>query len=129
MFFGEDDVIQEYEPNERYPFFCDFYIKSRDMFIEVNIHWTHGEHWFDESDEKDIDRLNKLKLKSSSKYYENAVKVWSERDVRKRLTAMKYTLNYVTFWDKSLEDFHSWVDAGCPDSKDWLQEYEWTNYI
>ena len=27
---------------DRYPFACDFYISSLDLFIECNYHWTHG---------------------------------------------------------------------------------------
>jgi hypothetical protein len=39
----------------------DIYIKSLDIFIECNFHWTHGGHWFNYNDEQDIKRLNFLK--------------------------------------------------------------------
>ena len=35
--FGIEDVIYQYM-DERYPFNCDFYIKSLDLFIEINSH-------------------------------------------------------------------------------------------
>ena len=35
--YGEDNVLCQYRDN-RYPFNCDFYIKSLDLFIEVNYH-------------------------------------------------------------------------------------------
>ena len=35
------DVITQYK-DDRYPFACDFYIPSLDLFIECNYHWTHG---------------------------------------------------------------------------------------
>lgn len=34
--YGADDVIRQYK-DERYPFACDFYIKSKDTFIELNL--------------------------------------------------------------------------------------------
>ena len=39
--YGSDDVVRQYS-DDRYPFSCDFYIKSKDLFIECNFHWTHG---------------------------------------------------------------------------------------
>ena len=34
--FSKEDIIPQYFDGERYPFKCDFYIKSVDLFIEVN---------------------------------------------------------------------------------------------
>lgn len=122
--FGVDDVLRTYNLDNRYPFACDFYIKSRDMFIELNAHWTHGTHWFDSS--LDVELLNEWKIKAvNSEYYKNGVHVWSEADVKKRNVAAKSNLNYVVFWDWKLRDFDLWVDAGCPDSRDWNYEYDW----
>lgn len=39
--FGPDDVVRQYR-DPRYPFFCDFYVRSLDLFVECNFHWTHG---------------------------------------------------------------------------------------
>lgn len=36
--FNENDIITEYSDDPRYPFKCDFYIKSEDLFIELNAH-------------------------------------------------------------------------------------------
>lgn len=35
--FTSDDIIRQHKDNIRYPFNCDFYIKSLDMFIELNL--------------------------------------------------------------------------------------------
>ena len=35
--YDETDVIRQYK-DKRYPFCCDFYIKSKDLFIELNLH-------------------------------------------------------------------------------------------
>lgn len=80
---------------ERYPFYCDFYIKEDDLFIELNAHWTHGGKPFDEKDADCIKQLNEWKEKAkTSKFYEEAIKTWTVRDVNKRIVAEKNKLNY-----------------------------------
>ena len=56
--YGIDNVIRQYS-DPRYPFNCDFYIISEDLFIELNRHWTHGRHQFNPNDENDIEKLRK----------------------------------------------------------------------
>lgn len=46
------DVKTQYK-SSKYPFSCDFYIPSKDMYIELNCSWTHGPHAFDASNEDD----------------------------------------------------------------------------
>lgn len=55
--FGKEDVMCQYS-DTRYPYRCDFYIKSKDLFIELNAHWTHGDHPFDISNNDDLKKLN-----------------------------------------------------------------------
>lgn len=43
--FGNSNVCPQYT-SERYPFLCDFYIKPLDLYIELNLYWTHGGHFF-----------------------------------------------------------------------------------
>ena len=69
--FGEDDVIRQFK-SDVYPFNCDFYIKSLDLYIECNFSWTHGGHWFDSSSKEDLEKLEKWKSKKT-KYYDNAI--------------------------------------------------------
>ena len=121
--FGKDDVIRQYH-DDRYSFSCDFYIKSRDMFIELNASWTHGGHWYDTSDVEDISLFNSWNGKKTA-YYNNAIHTWTELDVKKRNTASDSDLNYVVFWDKNLFDLFVWIDFGCPDGKDWDAMYSW----
>ena len=123
--FGADDVLTQ-RKDVRYPFACDFYIPSRDLFIELNATWTHGGHWFDPNDIDDIARLDIWYDKSiDSAYYENAIETWTTRDVRKRTVAKDNGLNYIVFWDNLLIDFKRWVDKGCPDGRDYDKEYSW----
>lgn len=123
--FGERDVIREYKC-PLYPWHCDFYIRSRNMYIELNASWTHMGHWYDGSDQDDVSTLANLKAKSvDSDYYKNAVRVWTDYDVRKRAMAAKNHLNYVVFWDNGLLDANLWFAEGCPDGHDYERPYSW----
>ena len=72
-------------------------MKSLDLFIECNFSWTHGGHWFDESNANDIMTLEQWKNKHSE-YYDNAIQTWTVRDVKKRKCAEHWHLNYIVFW-------------------------------
>lgn len=99
--FEESDIYRNYSNDSRYPFMCDFYIKSQDMFIELNLYWMHGFHWFDENNAKDVFKLNawKEKAKQGHKQYKVAVKVWSYSDLTKHAVAEKNNLNYIVLWN------------------------------
>lgn len=129
--FGEDDVIYQYgvHPYDaRYPYSCDFYIKSFDLFIEMNIHYSHSDHWFDENNHDDLLKVNQWKM--DSKKYRKAIHQWTETDVAKRNSARDNHLNYLVFWDgkhrrnknknypyefvPTMEDFYMWYfDYDC----------------
>ena len=121
--FGEDDVIRQYY-SDIYPFACDFYIKSRNLFIELNGTWTHDGHWFNPNSESDIAQLTYWKEKDTE-YYSEAIHTWSVADVKKREKAKSENLNYVVFWDTKLSDAMLWLAMGCPDGCDWNYEYSW----
>lgn len=92
--YGDDNVIRWYS-DERYPFACDFYIPSEDLFIEYNKTWTHGGHPFDEMNLDDIYKLETWEEKAkTSKYYQNAIYTWTDLDVRKQKIAKENKLNY-----------------------------------
>lgn len=110
--FGSDDVEHQYKHDSRYPFVCDFYIKSLDLFIELNAHWSHGKHWFDKNDIEDLHTLAKWNNKAiTSNYYKDAVETWTVRDLRKRQAATDNDLNYVVFWKNDLSDFMRWLES------------------
>lgn len=56
--FGSNDIVRQYRDKVRYPFNCDFYIKSIDLFIELNLHWTHGGRPFDPNDSQCLATLS-----------------------------------------------------------------------
>ena len=110
--FGINDVIYQYKCNDVYPFICDFYIKSLNLFIELNAHWSHGKHWFDKTNLDDVATLAVWKEKAkNSAYYRVAIRVWTEYDLLKRQTAVTNNLNYVVFWDNNLADFMQWLNS------------------
>lgn len=120
--FGADDVRRPYI-SDVYPFACDYYISSRDLYIELNASWTHGPHWYSGSD-SDLAMVS-LWRERGTKYYENAVHVWTCADVKKREMARLHGLNYVVFWDSRLRDAELWFALGCPDGQDWDRTYSW----
>ena len=102
--FGKDDIVRQYT-SELYPFNCDFYIKSLDLYIEYNGSWTHGKHPFDPTNKDDIEIVEKWKAKNK-KYYFIAINTWTKRDVNKRNVAKQNNINIKEFWKVSeLEEF------------------------
>lgn len=90
--YGEDNVIRQYH-DERYPFNCDFYIKSEDLFIELNAHWTHGGRPYDENDAACQEQLARWREKArTSRFYKTAIDVWTRRDVNKSKVAKENNL-------------------------------------
>ena len=100
-----NDVIRQYKSKE-YPFSCDFYIPSIDTYIECNYFWTHGKHPFDEHNSKDIDTINNWRY-HNTEFYDNAIKTWTVRDVKKRYTAKQNKLNFIEFWN--IDELIEWL--------------------
>ena len=93
-----DDIITQYK-NDLYPWSCDFYIKSLNLYIEFQGSWTHGGMPYIEDNDICKKQLNIWTEKSkTSQYYKNAIETWTIRDVNKRETAKKNNLNYIELW-------------------------------
>ena len=96
--YGENNVERQYS-SELYPFACDFYIISEDLYIEYNGMWTHGHTPYIGSKENEI-QLEKWKQKAeTSDYYKSAIVTWTISDVKKRNTAKENNLNYIEIWN------------------------------
>lgn len=89
--------------SDLYPYRCDFYLTDFDLYIEIQGHWTHGKHQFDENNQNDIDILEMWKLKNDN-YYNKAVYIWSVSDVKKRQTAKENKLNYLEIFSYNIEE-------------------------
>lgn len=57
------DTIRQYRDNERYPYNCDFYIPSLDLFIEFQGYYTHGKHPYNSDSVSDKLLIEKYKEK------------------------------------------------------------------
>lgn len=121
--FGESDVVRQYDGDPRYKHHCDFYIKSRQLFIELNGNWSHFGHWFG-SWPLDVVIVDNWRNKGTENYL-GAVRAWTVSDVRKRGDARAGNLNYVVFWAEDGSDMDLWFAMGCPDGHDWEHEYSW----
>jgi hypothetical protein len=103
------DVEIQYS-SELYPFHCDFYIPELDLYIELQICWTHGKRPYVEGDEKCKKQLAIWREKSkTSKFYQVAIDTWTIRDTKKREMAYKNNLNYIEFF--KYEDFETWFNT------------------
>ena len=95
--YGCVNVIRHYGDDERYPFECDFYVITEDLFIELNKHPSHGTHPFDINNEEDALLFEKLSNKND-KWSKMILDVWANRDVIKLNTALKNNLNYIVIY-------------------------------
>lgn len=95
--------------SEAYPFNCDFYIPSLDLYIELNFHWTHGGRPFNENDESCIEQLEHWQEKAkTSDFYRKAIGVWTRRDPYKKQFVIDNKLNWICFY--SIGDFEEWLN-------------------
>lgn len=124
--FGKDDVFYSYgihPRDDRYPFNCDFYIRSMDLFIELNFHYSHGSHWYDENNHDDRLRVKHL-LQSGRPKAADAVHVWTVTDVEKRAFAKKNGLRYLVFWDGTSRKVNHDTVYAFSDFRKWFYEYD-----
>lgn len=103
--FGEDDIIRQYS-SDKYPFACDFYIKSLNLYIECNYHWTHGGKPYEGTE--DDEKLLSIWKTSNTQYYINAIDTWTLRDVHKRNIAKENNLNWIEFWN--INELKNWIE-------------------
>ena len=124
--FGADDVYYQYgihPSDDRYPYNCDFYIKSQDLFIELNGHYSHGGHWFDIENHDDQLRVKHL-LESGKAKNQKAVHIWTELDLMKRESARTANLRYLAFWDGGCIRRNKKRYPRLSDFRRWLYDYD-----
>lgn len=100
--FEEHNVVHHYRDpryarNSGYQFECDFYIKSLDLFIELNAAYYHHLCPFNEKLKEHIELSNKLK-QSSKKWEVAKFNTWVCRDVEKQKIAQQNNLNYLQLY-------------------------------
>lgn len=101
------DYIHEYK-NDKYPYFCDFYLPETDTYVELHNYWMHQDHFYDKDSIEDQKLLTRLQEKAKEKsIYRRAIQIWTISDIEKLECAKKNKLNYVVLRNK--EDINSWI--------------------
>ena len=110
------DCIRQYK-SDLYPYNCDFYIPSLDLYIEYNGSHYHHYHPFNINDDNDINELNRLKEKAENSnahkngkksQYDNIIYTWTILDLKKRNIAQQNNLNYIEFWN--MNEVKEWIN-------------------
>ena len=102
------DLETQYK-SKVYPFNCDFYIPSLDLYIEYNGSWTHGGCFYDENNENNKNTLENWKqLSEHSRFYQNAIETWTIRDIKKLNVALENNLNYIAWFNE--EQTYNWIE-------------------
>ena len=93
LLFDNENIIRGYI-DTRYPFNCDFYIKSKDLFIEYQGHYTHGYCPFNENDTSHLNYLEAMESKGVD------MSTWTKRDVNKLNIAKKNRIKLLLIYPK-----------------------------
>ena len=110
------DVIRQYS-SELYPFNCDFYIPSLDLYIECNYSQYHCKHPFNKNNKDDLLYLEELKERAAKSerhkigkksQYDNMIYTWTDLDVRKFNIGIQNNLNYKVFY--KLNDLKKYIE-------------------
>ena len=115
-FFGKDNVNRQHKSDD-YPFFCDFFIPTLQLYIEYQGSWTHGFHPYDATSLIDQLQIEKWQTKANDvtrknkkhNFYKQAIYVWTDLDVRKRTIAKSNNLNFLEFFN--LQEFDNWLQT------------------
>ena len=105
--------------SDLYPFYCDFYIKSLDLYIEYQGGWAHGpkeyHQPFDPNNPHHIQELNRLKTKNNehqfpnNNYWAHVINTWTNKDPVKRQIAKDNRINIIELF--TLKDFNNWFKS------------------
>ena len=98
--YGKNDILREYKDKDRYPYRCDFYIKSLDLFIEVQGYYTHGKEPYNPNSIKHQVLVQRYK----ERYGTNCqpVTIWTIKDVEKRNKTKENNLKYLEIFHKDI---------------------------
>ena len=109
------DVIHHYKDKNRYPFICDFYIPSLDLFIECQFGMYHNKRPFtgNKLDKDEVVKLQEKSLKrkqitgKNKSRYDSVIYTWTILDPKKRNIAKLNNLNFIEFWN--LNELKKWI--------------------
>lgn len=115
------DTLYNKQVDSRYPFACDYFVPSKDLFIEYQgFTLSHGIKPYSKYEESE--KVNSLKLKCNTtigkikKIYKNALNVYTRTDPRRRKEARENNLNFLEIWRSDYLLGKEWVQ--------WLVSHE-----
>lgn len=111
------DAVHSYRDEKRYPFSCDMYVPSKDLFIECHFGFAHGGEPFNLNNSKHLQEVNKCKIKQNEirfdgkkkRSYAEKIKVWTESDPLKLETFIDNKLNFKIFYTE--KEFLKWFET------------------
>lgn len=95
LFIDKSDIERGYVDTQRYPFNCDFYIKSKDLFIEYQGHQTHGYEPYDATTPEHWVYCDRLQASGYS------TDTWTIRDPNKIASAKQHKINLLLIYPKN----------------------------
>lgn len=95
LFIDESDIVRGWIDKQRYPFNCDFYIKSKDLFIEYQGHQTHGYEPYDATNPEHWVYCDRLQASGYS------LDTWIIRDPNKIATAKQHKITLLLIYPKN----------------------------
>lgn len=94
-------------PETHRHFQCDFYIPSKDWFINYDKIFTHGRRKYNPNDPKCQEDVKWLESMSKpGNYYERALKQWTVTDPIKRQVAEENGIRLIELFN--LDEFNTW---------------------
>ena len=110
------DIRHSYFEDPRYPFNCDMYIPSKDLFIECHFGFAHGGEPFDPNNIKHLQEIEHYNIKKEEirfdgkkkDGYKQKIKTWTIDDPLKLKTFQDNHLNYKIFYTE--KEFNIWFN-------------------
>lgn len=103
------EVLRQYT-DDRYPFPCDFYIPSEDLFIEYNGYFTHGTEPYNPKNPEHTKFVNywTQKMKENPHGHgSHILRTFVKNDPLKRQLAKENNLNWLEFFSlKAMEEYY-----------------------
>lgn len=93
--FCKEDVIRGYYDKDKYPFNCDFYIKSKGIYIEYQGHQTHGIAPYDKDNANHISHLKHMEDRGID------MTTWTKRDVNKLNVATRNKITLLLIYPRN----------------------------
>ena len=105
--FDPGDIDRQHI-DDKYPYACDFYIRSINLYIELNGFYVHGDHPFNPKSNEDLQELEYLKMQPATRtlktgrigksYAAMKIYVWAIKDREKLDIALTNKLQYIAIY-------------------------------